>query len=60
MKQIFPKNVISQEIPIYSRQNSWLFTSLTKQLEVGQDCRDLALLVLQLTRAKIFCWEGKR
>ena len=36
MKQIFPKNVISQEIPIYSRQNSWLFTSLTKQLELGQ------------------------
>ena len=59
MKQIFPKKVISQEIPIYSRQNSWLFTSLTKQLEVGQDCRDLALLVLQLTRAKISAGKVK-
>ena len=58
MKQIFPKNVVSQEIPIYSRQNSWLFANVTKQLKSGQDCRDLALLVLEVTRAKMCSWEG--
>ena len=58
MKQVFPKNVISQEMPIYSRPTSWFFTNVTKQLKSEQGRRDHALLVLQVTRAKMCSWEG--
>ena len=40
------------------QQAKELFTNVTRQLKSGQDCRDLALVVLQVTRAKMCSWEG--